>query len=116
MQPFPAPRGGTEPVLTLEQVWGSSGAAKIAAIEKAQQIVFHSVGDTGNVKGPRSQEAVADKMVADFDDPNPADTPAFFFHLGDVVYSFGESKYYYDQFYNPYRDYPGTDSRRGRQP
>ena len=105
VQAFPAPRGGVEPVLTLEEVWGPEGAAKIAAIEKAQQIVFHSVGDTGNVKGPRSQEEVADKMVSDFTDPNPADTPAFFFHLGDVVYSFGEAKYYYDQFYAPYRDY-----------
>jgi hypothetical protein len=26
--------------------------------------------------------------------------------LGDVVYSFGESQYYFDQFYDPYRDYP----------
>jgi hypothetical protein len=26
--------------------------------------------------------------------------------LGDVVYSFGESEYYYDQFYDPYRNYP----------
>ena len=27
-------------------------------------------------------------------------------HLGDVVYDFGESQYYYDQFYAPFRDYP----------
>jgi hypothetical protein len=105
VQPFPEPRGGVEPVLTLAEVWGPSGAAKVRAIERAQQIVFHSVGDTGNVKGPRSQEAVADKMVADFSDRNPSDIPAFFFHLGDVVYSFGERQYYYDQFYEPYRDY-----------
>jgi hypothetical protein len=26
--------------------------------------------------------------------------------LGDIVYSFGEAQYYYDQFYEPYRDYP----------
>ncbi|HLZ98490.1 MAG TPA: metallophosphoesterase, partial [Steroidobacteraceae bacterium] len=25
---------------------------------------------------------------------------------GDIVYSFGEAQYYYDQFYEPYRDYP----------
>ena len=31
--------------------------------------------------------------------------PAFFFHLGDVVYNFGEGQYYYDQFYEPFRDY-----------
>jgi hypothetical protein len=45
-------------------------------------------------------------MVADFTDPNPADRPQFCFHLGDVVYSFGEAQYYYDQFYEPFRDYP----------
>ena len=31
--------------------------------------------------------------------------PAFFFHLGDVIYNFGEGQYYYDQFYEPYREY-----------
>jgi hypothetical protein len=27
------------------------------------------------------------------------------FHLGDVVYNFGEGQYYYDQFYEPFRRY-----------
>jgi hypothetical protein len=44
-------------------------------------------------------------MVNDFTDAEP-EQPSFFFHLGDVIYSFGEAKYYYDQFYEPYRDYP----------
>ena len=35
-----------------------------------------------------------------------SEKPVFFFHLGDVIYSFGEGQYYYDQFYEPYRDYP----------
>jgi len=95
-----------EPVLTLAQVYGSAGAAKEAAIEKAGQLVFHSVGDTGDVTGPQTQSLVADKMVSDFAEANAADVPSFFFHLGDVVYFFGESTYYYDQFYEPYRDYP----------
>jgi hypothetical protein len=103
----PAPAGGAvEPVLTLAQVYGSAGAAKEAAITAAGQIVFHSVGDTGNVSGPTDQSLVADKMVSDFTEANPADVPSFFFHLGDVVYYFGESTYYYDQFYEIYRDYP----------
>src|SRR5882757_6722462 len=43
LEPVPQPRGGAvEPVLTLQQVYGSGGAAKIAAIEKSGQIVFHS--------------------------------------------------------------------------
>ena len=104
---IPPPRGGAaEPILTLAQVYGSAGAAKVAAIEKANQIVFHSVGDTGSVIGPETQSLVADKMVSDFDEANPADVPSFFFHLGDVVYFFGEATYYYDQFFEPFRAYP----------
>ena len=45
-------------------------------------------------------------MVADFDDEVAENRPHFFFHLGDVIYNFGERQYYYDQFYEPYRDYP----------
>lgn len=108
VDPVPASRSGaTEPILTLEEVYGSQGAAKMRAIEQAGQIVFHSVGDTGSVKGPATQELVADKMTADYDESNSADVPSFFFHLGDVVYSFGQAMYYYDQFYEPYRNYPG---------
>jgi len=103
----PLPRGGAvEPVLTLAEVYGSGGAAKIAALQKAGQIVFHSAGDTGNVKGPASQSLVADKMGMDFVEANPADVPSFFYQLGDLIYYFGEGSYYYDQFYEPYRDYP----------
>lgn len=101
-----ARNGDAEPILTLAEVLGANGDAELAAIEKAGQIVFHSVGDTGSVKGPETQSLVADKMVSDFDEVDPADVPSFFFHLGDVVYSFGEAQFYYDQFYEPYREYP----------
>jgi hypothetical protein len=74
-------------------------------VSKHGQIVFHAVGDTGSTRGPESQNLVVDKMVSDFTD-NIAERPMFLFHLGDVIYSFGEAKYYYDQFYEPYRDYP----------
>jgi hypothetical protein len=107
LEPVPQPRGGAvEPVLTLAAVYGNAGALKQAAIEQAGQIVFHCVGDTGSVSGPTTQSLVADKMGSDFDEANPANVPSFFFHLGDVVYYFGEATYYYDQFYEPYRDYP----------
>ncbi len=107
VEPVPAPAGNAvEPILTLEQVYGSRGAAKTQAITASGQIVFHSVGDTGSVKGPNTQSLVADKMVADFNEANAADVPSFFFHLGDVIYYFGEATYYYDQFYEPFRDYP----------
>ena len=107
LEPVPQPVGGAaEPILTLAQTYGSAGDAKVAAIQQANQIVFHSVGDTGSVSGPDTQSLVADKMVTDFDEASGADVPSFFFHLGDVVYYFGEATYYYDQFYEPFRNYP----------
>jgi hypothetical protein len=107
LEPVPQPAGGAvEPILTLTQVYGTAGDAKTQAIEQAGQIVFHSVGDTGSVKGPDTQSLVADKMVTDFNEQNAVDVPSFLFHLGDVVYYFGEATYYYDQFYEPFRNYP----------
>ena len=107
VEPVPQPRGNAaEPVLTLEEIYGSAGAAKAQAITAAGQIVFHCVGDTGSTKSPTTQNLVSDKMVADFSEANEADVPSFFYHLGDVVYYFGEAAYYYDQFYEPFREYP----------
>lgn len=107
LEPVPQPAGGSlEPILNLQDVYGSAGAAKIQAIQAAGQIVFQSVGDTGSVAGPTTQSLVADKMVSDFNEENAADVPSFLIHLGDVVYYFGEATYYYDEFYEPYRNYP----------
>jgi len=103
--PFPAPRGGVEPVLSLTDVLGNNAAA-IAAIQANGQIVFHSGGDCGSTTGPQTQNEVTDKMISDFVGEAPGETPQFHFLLGDVVYSFGELQYYYDQFYEPYRSYP----------
>ncbi len=103
--PFPAPRGGAEPVLTLQQVFGGN-SGPINKINDNGQIVFHSTGDCGSTSGPKTQNEVADKMTADFNESDPKEVPQFNFLLGDVIYSFGETQYYYDQFYEPYRDYP----------
>jgi hypothetical protein len=106
--PIPPPRAGTALQLKLADFVGPQ---MIAAIQSAGKIVFHSVGDTGAAKVDHqqtvatalaNQASVADAMVRDLAGPNP---PAFFFHLGDVVYHFGEAQYYYDQFYEPYRLY-----------
>jgi Icc-related predicted phosphoesterase len=103
-RPFPVAQE-IEPTLTLAAAIGAKGASVEKAIRAAGQLVFHSVGDTGNTNGPADQNAVTDKLVSDFDETSPANVPSFCYHLGDVVYSFGESMYYYDQFYDPYRDY-----------
>ena len=45
-------------------------------------------------------------MTLDCVSSKPPHRPAFLFHLGDIVYNFGEARYYYDQFYEPFRNYP----------
>jgi hypothetical protein len=102
--PFPPPRGGLEPCLTLEQVLGGNPAA-IKKIVNAGQIVFHATGDCGSTRGPSTQSEVVDKMVSDFVEADAREVPQFNLLLGDIVYNFGEAQYYYDQFYEPYRDY-----------
>jgi hypothetical protein len=104
--PFPLPRGGqAEPQLSLGQVFGGNTQA-IARIEANGQIVFHATGDCGSTRGPTTQNEVTDKMIGDFNEATPAEIPQFALLLGDVVYNFGETEYYYDQFYEPYRNYP----------
>jgi hypothetical protein len=103
--PFPLPRGGSaEPLLDLLQVFGGNAAA-IQRIQSNGQIIFHATGDCGSTRGPTTQNEVTDKMVADFTGAQPAEMPQFALLLGDVVYNFGEAQYYYDQFYEPYRNY-----------
>ena len=103
--PFPNPRATPEPVLTLQQVLGPGNKATVKQIRANAQIVFHATGDCGSTSGPKNQNEVTDKMLADFDEARPGEVPQFNLLLGDIVYSFGESQYYFDQFYEPYRDY-----------
>lgn len=90
--------------MNLEDIVGSDA---INNIQSSGQLVFHTVGDTGATMGagPGKEAAVTDKMAADFVGENPEDVPAFLYHLGDVIYNFGEDEYYYDQFYEPFRNY-----------
>ena len=37
---------------------------------------------------------------------SPEDRPLFLYHLGDVVYNFGQASEYYKQFFTPYKNYP----------
>ena len=79
--------------------------ALIARMNRAKKMVFHIVGDTGGIKHPAYQQSVANAMEADALQGAP-DAPAFFYHLGDVVYYNGESAQYFPQFYEPYDHYP----------
>ena len=108
VQKIPAPRN-TRPL----DLANFLPADLFASIKTAGKISFHAVGDTGAAKVNRSQTVptaieheahVADAMDADIEKQG-ANGPAFFFHLGDVIYNFGEARYYYDQFYEPFRAY-----------
>ena len=109
LQPIPEPRM-PQPRVNLADVLRSDF---LDAITATRQISFHAVGDTGAAKVDAFQTArqaleneasVADAMARDVQEGGAAG-PAFFFHLGDVVYNFGEGQYYYDQFYEPFRAY-----------
>ena len=95
MEPIPPVRNTTP--MDLANVLGSAATQKI---QTAGQIVFHTVGDTGGIINPKFQFAVADAMASD-----TANGACFCYHLGDVVYYFGQDEYYFAQFYDPYRNY-----------
>jgi hypothetical protein len=102
VESIPAPRINP-PVLDLGSILS---ADQVAQIQAAGQLVFHATGDTGGIVNPQPQLAVADAMAADLANKTYATgLPAFFFHLGDVVYYFGQEQYYPEQFYDPYRNY-----------
>jgi hypothetical protein len=91
-------------IMTLDQIVGSAAATQIANTGK---LIFHSTGDTGAPVHGDMQTPVSDAMGAEYDINNPAASPAFFLHLGDVIYYDNTSQGYRQQFYNPYMKYPG---------
>src|SRR5215469_1606016 len=96
-------------VVQLKDVYGDHGSELIKQIIDAKKIIFHAVGDSGATTAGakyRHELGVADQLTMDCHTSDQANHPAFLFHLGDVVYDFGEAQYYYDQFYDPFRNYP----------
>jgi len=95
LEPVPTARATTP--MDLANVIGTAAANKI---QQSGKIVFHTVGDTGGIHSPQCQFAVADAMANDL-----SSGASFWYHLGDVVYYFGQDQYYFSQFYDPYRNY-----------
>jgi hypothetical protein len=104
---FNAARGKPGDLYLFADALGKQGPADVQAITKAGQIVFHAVGDTGAAYLTKlvNEETVADHLSNDFHSTQGANRPAFLFHLGDIIYSFGEAQFYYDQFFEPFRNY-----------
>jgi acid phosphatase type 7 len=97
-RPLPAPTGAAPYHVELADILP---AAVMQSILAAKKMVFHTIGDTGGVKNPADQQLVVSHMEIDLAATNIADQPAFFYHLGDVVYYYGEESQYYSQFFEP---------------
>lgn len=101
-QPLPQPSGPYPFRFDLSQLLP---AEDIARISKGV-LVFHTVGDTGDFRG-RQQDFVSALMTQDANNLGADRKPAFFYHLGDVVYFAGDIDLYGNNFYETYMEYPG---------
>ena len=84
-RPLPAPTGQSPFRATPENL----------GITDATPLRFFVVGDTGGVMNPEPQNNVSDAMQA-------VAPPAFVYHVGDLVYFYGDEADYPSQFYEPY--------------
>jgi len=105
---FNASRLPHDGLFPLQEAYGVHGGEVVKKIQSAGKLVFHAAGDTGaSNEGKYGNEVrVCDQLTSDCYTSDEANRPAFLYQLGDVVYDFGESAYYYDQFYDPFRNYP----------
>ncbi len=101
-QPLPAPSGQKPFRLDLADIIPDA----VKAMEKAGGMALHMVGDTGGILDPDPQTLVAAGLEQDASVAGPFGTPAFFYHLGDVIYFDGQAAQYVPQFYDPYAHYP----------
>jgi acid phosphatase type 7 len=93
-QPLPPPNGSAPFRVDIATI--------VAGTAPANELIIHTVGDTGGVKNPQDQQIVADWMTHDAQ----ASGAVLFYHLGDVLYYNGDESVAYDQFYEPYVHYP----------
>src|SRR6201992_226679 len=106
--PIPPSRMANNKMFNLADAYGSHGGQVVKKITAAGKIVFHSLGDSGASNSGKypNELRVADQVTIDSASSTEAERAAFLFPLGDIVYNFGEARYYYDQFYEPFRNYP----------
>jgi hypothetical protein len=104
---FPAARGAPGDLYSLATALGPHGPDQVAAVQQSGRIVFHVVGDVGASSAGKypGELRVSDAVTNDVRTAPATDRPQFLYLLGDLIYDFGEAQYYYDQFYEPYRDY-----------
>jgi hypothetical protein len=101
-QPLPPPNGEAPFRYDLAHLLHPDAVADIV---KTGKLVFHSVGDTGDERG-KEMDFVARMLTDDYDASPEGAVPAFFYHLGDVVYFAGDIDKYGECFYETYSEYP----------
>jgi len=101
-QPLPPPNGPKPYRFDLSQLLSADDVAKISN----GVLVFHTVGDTGDYRDSGPQDLVAQMMTQDAEALVDDKKPAFYYHIGDVVYFAGDIDKYGDNFYETYKDYP----------
>jgi hypothetical protein len=102
-QPLPTPNGQPPFRFDLSQLLNPEEVQKIT---QTGTMVFHSVGDTGDERG-KEMDFVARMLTDDYDASADDAIPAFYYHLGDVVYFAGDIDKYGLCFYETYAEYPG---------
>lgn len=102
-QPLPTPNGSVPYRFDLSHLLHAEDVQRITA---SGALVFHTVGDTGDERG-KQMDFVSAMMTEDYEAQPEGKTPAFFYHLGDVVYFAGDIDAYGENFYETYNEYPG---------
>ena len=82
------------------------GSEAVQEVQTIGELRFHALGDSG-VGHADDAEKVAEYIATDYHPDAGGLNPAFLFHLGDVIYGPSKAKHYGEQFYRPYRHYPG---------
>jgi len=100
--PVPTPR--SYPRLDLSTILGANPPGYVSN-STGKSIAFDVIGDSG-APSQKSFNAYEVKVSELITRDAAASPPAFLFHVGDVVYFYGEENYYYSQFYEPFKAYP----------
>lgn len=100
-KPLPRPTGAYPYRLDIRDVLGDT------AWYLRERMSFHMVGDTGSPRYSAFQSRVAAALAKQVNgQAGASEKPAFLFHLGDLVYNYGEANGYPQQFFGLYEDYP----------
>lgn len=79
---------------------------KVDPIHNDEKLVFHMVGDTAGIGKSDLQQTVVNQMTTQYLNSTPDEQPSFLYHLGDIVYHYGEAEQYDTQFLTPFEQYP----------